>query len=218
MKYKYIIWDWNGTLLNDAWLCVDVMNKMLENRNLPLVSESIYRQLFDFPVEEYYAKIGFDFQKESFELVGTEFITNYDKRHFECKLHEGTLDALNFFSENNIGQSILSARKQAQLQEEIEYFRLVSYFDIVSGLSHHYATSKLENGYLLIEKLGINPTEILFIGDTLHDYDVANELGTACALIENGHQATERLKKAGAKTYKNLCELVKEIFKTRVCL
>jgi phosphoglycolate phosphatase len=34
MKYKHIIWDWNGTLIDDAWLCVDIMNKILEKRNL----------------------------------------------------------------------------------------------------------------------------------------------------------------------------------------
>ena len=35
-KYTNIIWDWNGTLLDDAWLCVDVMNGMLKEHGLPL--------------------------------------------------------------------------------------------------------------------------------------------------------------------------------------
>ncbi|GAH94581.1 unnamed protein product [marine sediment metagenome] len=34
-KYKHVIWDWNGTLINDVWLVVDIMNKMLKKRNLP---------------------------------------------------------------------------------------------------------------------------------------------------------------------------------------
>ena len=55
-KYKYIIWDWNGTLLNDVWLCIEIMNEMLENRNLPSITYDKYREIFDFPVQRYYEK------------------------------------------------------------------------------------------------------------------------------------------------------------------
>ena len=66
---KHVIWDWNGTLLDDAWLCVDVMNGMLSKRGLPLITLEIYRNIFDFPVRDYYLKLGYDFDNESFEMV-----------------------------------------------------------------------------------------------------------------------------------------------------
>ena len=60
-KHKHIIWDWNGTLINDVWLVVEAMNKMLKKRNLPKIDSKKYREIFDFPVTEYYSKLGFDF-------------------------------------------------------------------------------------------------------------------------------------------------------------
>ncbi|MCX6282944.1 MAG: hypothetical protein NTW31_01715 [Bacteroidetes bacterium] len=72
--YKHIIWDWNGTLLDDAWLCVEVMNGMLEKRGLEKVSLDFYRSVFTFPVRDYYEKLGYDFEKEPFEEVGMEFM------------------------------------------------------------------------------------------------------------------------------------------------
>ena len=39
--YAHVIWDWNGTLLDDAWLCVDVMNGVLRAHDLP---KSLTRQ------------------------------------------------------------------------------------------------------------------------------------------------------------------------------
>ena len=69
MKYKHIIWDWNGTLLNDLTLCVDLLNVSLEKRKLPEMTEEKYRKKFLFPIKTFYESIGFDFSKEDFTLV-----------------------------------------------------------------------------------------------------------------------------------------------------
>ena len=74
IKYSFIVWDWNGTLLDDAWLCVDVMNRMLKERGMPLKTLEEYRDLFDFPVKDYYSKLGYDFNSDPFDEIGMEFI------------------------------------------------------------------------------------------------------------------------------------------------
>ena len=67
-KIKYIIWDWNGTLIDDAWLFVEIMNEELKERMLPQINIQDYRQHFTFPVKKYYERLGFDFQKENLRL------------------------------------------------------------------------------------------------------------------------------------------------------
>ena len=69
LNYNHIIWDWNGTLLNDNWLCVDVINTLLKKRGMPLTTLNTYKEIFVFPVIEYYHKLGFEFTDESFEEV-----------------------------------------------------------------------------------------------------------------------------------------------------
>ena len=66
----YVVWDWNGTLFDDVALCIQVMNGMLEKRGLPrLAGPKQYRQVFTFPVEEYYKALGFDFSREPFSQL-----------------------------------------------------------------------------------------------------------------------------------------------------
>ena len=65
-----IIWDWNGTLLNDLRLCVKTINSLLEKRSLPVLTTSSYKEVFSFPVKDYYEKVGFDFSKEDFRNSG----------------------------------------------------------------------------------------------------------------------------------------------------
>ena len=78
MKYKHIVWDWNGTLLDDRWLCIEAINIVLSSRGMPLVSNKNYRDVFCFPVIEYYEKLGFDFTKEHFPIPG--FLEYYKSR------------------------------------------------------------------------------------------------------------------------------------------
>ena len=85
MKYKHIIWDWNGTLVDDAWLCVEIMNTILNKRGYKLIDINEYRKYFTFPVKEYYIKLGFNFEIEPFEISGMEFIKIFQKNAKEKK-------------------------------------------------------------------------------------------------------------------------------------
>ena len=77
-KYSHIIWDWNGTLLDDVGACVRAINQMLGSRGLPLLkSVAAYRAVFGFPIEDYYRRVGFDFDKEPFADLSDEYIPIY---------------------------------------------------------------------------------------------------------------------------------------------
>jgi len=211
--YKHIIFDWNGTLLDDLWLAVEVIDKMLQKRGIGTMTEDRYRNIFDFPVSEYYRKIGFDFDKESFEKVGTEFIDEYNKRQYECRLHKGAKELLEFLKENNITTSILSARLKDSLIQNLEYYGIIDYFTEVAGLDDHYANGKNEAGKKLIENSGISPSKTLLIGDTLHDAEVADETGIDCILISAGHQSEKRLLTSNKPVFDSICN----IFEKSVC-
>ncbi len=206
-RYKHIIWDWNGTLINDVWLVVEVMNEMLKKRNLPGIDSNKYREIFDFPVEKYYLKLGFDFSKESFEKLTVEFISEYYMRFNECKLFDEVEEVLKKIRDRGISQSILSASKEDVLTEKIKYYSIDKYFSRIIGLENHYAESKIENGKKWIAELNLDPQEVLLIGDTIHDYDVSKHMGCDCLLVANGHHSYERLAGLGVDVINSLKEI-----------
>ncbi len=208
--YKGIIWDWNGTLLNDTQLAVDSMNGILLRRNLPELSVNGYQNVFTFPVKAYYQSIGFDFAVEPFEIPAMEFIDVYNRLVWDCSLHESTMEVLNFFKNCGIRQFILSAMMQDTLDQCLEYYKITHFFEHISGLDNHYANSKLDTGKLMIGKLNLDPKELLLVGDTIHDFEVASELGCSCILVSNGHQSYERLKSTGVLVIGDLLQLKNE--------
>lgn len=207
-KIGGVIWDWNGTLLNDAELAVETINSMLIRRNLPQLSVDRYKQVFTFPVKEYYRKIGFDFEAEPFEVPALEFIERYNEQVKGCCLHQDSTTVLNYFQSLGIRQFILSAMQQNTLDECLNHYQINHFFDHVSGLDNHYAASKIENGHRLIAELKLDARELVLIGDTIHDYEVAAELGCQCILIANGHQSREILEATDAWVIDHLNQLL----------
>ena len=203
-QYKHIIWDWNGTLLNDSWLFVDVMNSILKNHNMNTITVEKYRKIFGFPVEDYYKKIGFDLKKESFQKSGMEFIKAYKKRRYEAELHPMVNSILSKLLSMKITHSILSAQHQALLDDLTTYYNIREYFMGINGLNDHYARSKLNKGIEWMKKTGFDANMVLFIGDTDHDFEVAQALGTDCLLISHGHHCHTRLIQTGAPVVREM--------------
>ena len=208
-KYKHIIWDWNGTLLDDRWLCVEAINQSLDKRNMPTLSESQYKEIFCFPVKDYYKKVGFTFDQEPFHVAGDEFVAYYGNHFNRVDLHDETIPVLNKIKASGRTQSVLSAGKQDFLNDWIQNHNLSNYFIKVLGIDNQYATGKTALGLAWMDELDYDPHEVVMVGDTTHDSEVAEAMGIDCVLVENGHVSRERLETTGRKVVSNLSEFFK---------
>ena len=209
LKYKHILWDWNGTLLNDSWLCVEVLNEILREKNKPLLTLVKYRSNFDFPVIDFYKYLKFETDPKNFELISHKFINQYEVRWLkECTLHAEVKNTLLKISDIGISQSILSAAHSSALDIGLSHFKIKTFFESIIGTNNIYAEGKIENAKKWMEESKLKPKEILLIGDTLHDYEVAKAIGADCALIPNGHCSFEKLNQSNAEVVQNAPEIL----------
>lgn len=202
-----ILWDWNGTLLDDTKLCCNIINSLLHKRGLKKISLDRYKDIFSFPVKDYYEKAGFDFSKEAFKIPADEFINLYKLKVINANLHLQSQEILARLSQLKYQQIIVSAMEQNALMKSVEEKGIQHYFMEIAGINNHYASSKTENALTLISKLKLNPQTLCFIGDTVHDFEVAEQLQCKCILIANGHQSKQRLQKTGCIVLNELSEL-----------
>ena len=214
-QVRYVIWDWNGTLLDDAWLCREIMNGQLRKRGLPTLSAERYEAIFDFPVEGYYRKVGFDWKKESFEEAGTEFIVEYERRKTECRLQIGARELLQQLESVGYSQAVLSAYSHGSLETFLGHFGVRSHFRSVAGSRNHYAEGKVEDGLRMLQELHVSPSETLLIGDTTHDAEVARAMGVGCVLIPSGHNSRDRLDRCGVEVVAGLGDLALDLTKRK---
>ncbi len=206
--YRHVVWDWNGTLLNDAWLCVEVMDGVLRTRGLPALTPERYASLFDFPVRDYYVRLGFDFARDPFEVVGAEFIRIYESRRLECGLQAGAHETIEALYTAGVDQSVLSAYRHDTLDELLRHFGLRDRFEHVVGGDDIYAFGKREQGLALLRRIGLPGRDVLVVGDTVHDAEVAAAMGADCRLIPCGHQSRDKLAATGAPVVDSLRDLL----------
>lgn len=206
-RYRHIIWDWNGTLLDDVDYSIGVMNALLRRRGLPEMDRARYHEVFDFPVKLYYSRLGFDSARDDFHSLSVEFISGYDERRWDCALHRATRPTLEAARRAGATQSILSAYRDETLREIVGHFGLTEFFRELAGLDNIYAHSKVELGRRQLERLALPTADIVMVGDTLHDLEVARELGIACVLVAAGHHSAEKLRRHHDRVVESLHQL-----------
>ena len=206
MKYTYCIWDFNGTILDDVELGIYAINELFKAHGMEKrIEREEYCAKFDFPIIDYYRRVGFDFEKTPYEELAVEWVniyfSNFDKAH----LFGDVNSALKFFEDRGVRQSVLSASERKSLISQIEDFGIKPYFEEIMGIDNIYAASKLMLARAWRES---HPDEsVMFIGDTTHDIETARVLGADCYIVCAGHQSRERFEGCDATVVGSLTEL-----------
>lgn len=205
---KKIIWDWNGTLFNDVDLCVESINYLLSTQQLPqLANKNAYQKVFRFPIIEYYQAIGFDFKECSFNDLAIRYMEYYQPKSLSCSLYEHAKEYLLKYHQKGYEQILLSASKKVYLMKQLNQFTIQHLFTHILALDNIHAYSKTDLALNYIKQNHLSSNELIFIGDSVHDYEVAKAVGSSCILIADGHEHKDRLKKTDAIVINHIDEL-----------
>ncbi len=207
MKYSHIIWDFNGTLLDDIDECLWVLQELLARRGLPTVDIDRYREVFGFPVIDYYRELGFDFTKESYELLADEWAMLYKEACAKGRLCKDVVSVLEAIAATGTPQLIMSATQLSLLRVQVAELGIADFFSDMLALDNLFAVSKVQLGidWMSAHEHG----KVLFIGDTVHDYETATAMGADCVLVAGGHQSKRRLEATGAAVLDSSVDLIK---------
>ncbi|KAA3661693.1 MAG: HAD family hydrolase [Calditrichaeota bacterium] len=198
-KYAHLIWDWNGTLINDVSMNIQIMNEHLQRESLPELTPKRHQEIFGFPLLDFYKTLGFNWTESSFDEVSMEFMQEYEARKHACELHPACRDFLYHWEREGKQQSVLSAYKQAYLDDSLQRFQIQHLFQFVVGAENHRGDGKIAEGKRLLQDIGQPPEKIALIGDTIHDFEVAEAIGIDCFLVTSGNQSMQRLQDTSAK-------------------
>ncbi len=206
MKYTHIIWDWNGTLLDDISASLASVNDMLERRGMQHIDIKRYKECIGVPISKFYERV-FDLSKEDYPRLLEEYNKGYMYHLKDCNLSDGAEELIDYFAACGAKQAIVSSSNNVQLQQNVERFGVLECFEEVLGAADFMAESKIERAVNYLKKSPVKPV-VLVIGDLEHDLEMSNTLGADCILITTGHENPERLKKSGARLISNLRELL----------
>ena len=131
-----IFWDWNGTLMDDVDFTHGCLNWMLESHGYPQRYDlAQYRELFRFPIEDYYRLAGFDFSRHPYPMLAEHFMAHYNAGVDACPVMAHAVDTLTELARRGWKQAVLSASRRDYLIEQVAARGLQGFFTELLGLS-----------------------------------------------------------------------------------
>lgn len=188
-----VFWDWNGTIVDDCFVFVDILNSLLKENNLPVISQKTYKKEFCFPINSFYKKINLYKNEQFFNKINLRFKALYKEKMFLPLIKKDIVSVLSLLQSAGAKQYIVSAQNHKILTNLLDYYGLSHYFDGAFGVDNHVAEGKDLIALELKKKLYNKNKNFYFIGDTDLDFRVAKKINASPLLVSWGHYNKERL-------------------------
>lgn len=206
-EYKVIIWDFNGTLIDDIDVALASVNDMLTRRNLPTINFEQYASYVDTPIIKFYEHIFDDLYSMDFDIIAQEFNSGYDKHLPQNAVMKNAEEVLEHFNKKGKLQTVISATHIDKVTNRLAEFGLTEYFDKILAHNNLIAEDKTHLAVKYFAEKGIVPSEAVVIGDCVADYKMAQAIGCDCILTTQGHQSRKEFSETSAKVIDSLLEL-----------
>lgn len=203
----HLVWDWNGTLLNDLQLVVAATNDAFASVGGPTMTADEHRSRFRRPVVAYYSEVlGRAVDAEEFSRLDKIFHDAYRAGLATCQLADDAWEALRAWPGT---QSLLSMWFHDELVPAVTAYGLTGIFQRVDGLRAAVGGDR-KAAYLArhLAALGLDGGSVVLIGDSLDDADAAQAVGARCVLYTGGLTDPERLRASGHPVAETLTEAV----------
>ncbi|MEU4687313.1 HAD hydrolase-like protein [Actinoplanes sp. NPDC023714] len=196
MTAKHLVWDWNGTLLDDLHLVVSSTNTAFGSVGARSVGADEHRRAFRRPVAEFYAEmLGRAVDEEEFGRLDRIFHDAYRLGLTDISLAADAMAAIKTWPGT---QSLLSMWFHSELVPAVETYGLAGVFTRIDGLRTEVG-GDLKAGHLArhLAELGVEGSAVVMIGDSLDDAYAAESVGGAAVLYTGGFTDPDRLRASG---------------------
>ncbi|MFK0202451.1 HAD family hydrolase [Streptomyces lavendulae] len=210
--HAHIVWDWNGTLLDDVHVALSSTNAAIAKVGLPPMTLERYRELYRVPVWDFYEELlGRAPTDEEWATIGKEFGRLYRPGVKACELAAGSAHLLTTRRNSGITQSLCSLMPQVELLPMLRARGIEDCFQRVDGRtgSLDVKAGKAEQMARHLSALeDIDPGLVVVIGDAVDDAVAAAHAGARSVLYTGGAHSRSSLEKTGAPVVGSLTEAV----------
>lgn len=194
---KLVLFDWDGTILDNATAGLDSENDLLRLFNLKPITMQKHRDIFEIPVSKFYAKAGLTEELIKDSNIQEIFQGIYEKRVGNAKARTGAGALLKWLHSEGIKSAILSNHTIVGIEKSLKRLKLEKYVETIlaNELAIHTGgvKDKAEYAEEYLKRTRFNPRQALIVGDAPEEARIARRLHLRSVLITDGWYSKRRL-------------------------
>ena len=170
MKYKSIIFDLDGTLLDTSLGIIEAIEYVVKKMGLKEIKDNELDSFIGPPIQNSLIS-HFGLTNEEAQ-IGADLFRNYYKDYslLRATPYEGIYELMNFFENNNIIVGVATYKREDYAIRLLNEFGFNRYCKVMHGADNFNKMSKSDIIELCIKEMSCNKNETLYVGDTENDY------------------------------------------------
>ncbi|MFF0289130.1 HAD family hydrolase [Streptomyces sp. NPDC005262] len=206
----HLVWDWNGTLLDDNTAVIGATNAAFAEVGLEPITLEQYREMYCIPIPRFYERLMGRLPTEAeWERMDGSFHRYYTEQRVVCGLTAGAEELLAQWQLAGRSQSLLSMYVHEQLVPVVRGYGIERHFTRVDGRTGPSGGSKAQHMERHLAAMdGVSPERTVVIGDAVDDAVAAAHVGARAVLYTGGSHSRSSLEAAGVPVVDSLDEAV----------
>ncbi len=197
--FKLVVFDWNGVILSDTKACFESDNYIISHYGGTPVDMKTYKDTIVIPAIDFYTLHGCDRKKlvSNTKKLGDLFRNYCKSRSAKCRTRSGSRHLLKFIKNSSMKAIILSNDTVKDLNSQLKRLGMEDYFEsVLANTENDTSMKKQGKGQKLkkyLRKQNYKSSEIIIIGDSPEEAEIAQKQGLSSVLITGGYYSKKRL-------------------------
>jgi phosphoglycolate phosphatase-like HAD superfamily hydrolase len=210
---RHIVWDWNGTILDDNDAVVAAVNKVCAAFGRQDIDIDQWRAIYSRPLSRCYERLlECRLTDQDWARIDDLYHNAYRELLHTCRLAQGVPDVLRNWEAQGRTQSLLSMWFHDELVPLVSQLGLGELFVRIDGLQKSVGgDTKAQHLEQHLSAIALDADEVVLIGDVVDDARAAEQVGAQCVLLTTGVMSRDKLESTGYPVADSISEAIDHV-------
>ena len=184
--YDAVIFDWDGTLMDSTNVIVTSIQLACADLGLPVPDRQRASWVIGLSIESALYHVAPDLHADDLSHFVDRYKHHFFKSDLQMPLFEGVTAMLDDLREQRVKLGVATGKGRHGLDRVLATSRLEGYFDMTRCADESHGKPHPGMLHDIMGQLGLEPENVLMVGDTTHDVQMAHNAGVDSIAVSYG--------------------------------